>query len=136
MDDPDPEVIAFLEERVTEATIRAAGIDDDRDLAIVVRDPDGLIIAGLSGGTWGGCCEFSHLWVAEEARGRGLGSALIHAAEDEARRRACSDVVLMTHDVQAPGFYERLGYETVGVVEGYPSGSAARCRFRKSLLAD
>lgn len=130
--EPDPEDLALLEARTVEATLRAAGVDDERELAIFVRDPDGRIVAGVSGGTWGGCCELSHLWVDDALRGRGLGSALIGAAEDEARRRMCADVVLMTHDVQAPGFYERLGYETVGVVEGYPRGSAARW-FRKRL---
>jgi GNAT superfamily N-acetyltransferase len=131
-DEPDPEDLALLEARTVEATLLAAGVDDERELAIFVRDPDGLIVAGVSGGTWGGCCELSHLWVDEALRGNGLGGALIGAAEDEARRRGCADVVLLTHDVQAPGFYERLGYETVGVVEGYPRGSAARW-FRKRL---
>ena len=32
----------------------------------------------------------------------------------------------------APGLYERLGYETVGVIEGCPDGSAAR-RNRRDL---
>lgn len=89
-------------------------------------------MAGISGGTWGGCCELSHLWVDEALRGRGIGRALVGAAEGEARRRECTQVVLLSHEVQAPGFYERLGYETVGVVEGYPTGSAARW-FRKRL---
>jgi ribosomal protein S18 acetylase RimI-like enzyme len=131
-DAPDPDDVAFLEAKVVESTLRSAGIDDDRDLAIFVREPDGEIVAGVSGGTWGGCCELSHLWVDDAARGQGLGSALVRAAEDEARHRGCTCVVLFTHDVQAPGFYERLGYETVGVVDDYPVGSAARW-FRKQL---
>jgi len=134
-DAPDPDDVAFLEARVVESTLGSAGIDDDRDLAIFVRDPSGGIVGGVSGGTWGGCCELSLLWVDDSLRGRGLGSALIRAAEDEARRRGCVSVVLLTPDVQAPGFYERLGYETVGVVDDYPVGSAARW-FRKRLISD
>ena len=36
------------------------------------------------------------------------------------------------YDLLAAGLYERLGYETVGVVEGSPAGSATRW-FRKEL---
>lgn len=133
-DDPDPDDLALLESRVVESTFRSAGIDDDRDLAILLRDPDGRVLAGVSGGTWGGCCELSHLWVDDGLRGQGLGSALVRAAEDEARRRGCGSVVLFTHDVQVRGFYERLGYETVGIVDDYPTGSAARW-FRKRLTS-
>ena len=131
-DRPDPDDLAFLEDRVAEATRSSAGVADDLELAIFVRDDDGQVLAGVSGGTWGGCCELQHLWVDQTLANRGLGSALMRAAEEEARRRGCTDVVLLTHDLQAPGFYERLGYETVGVVEGYPAGSAARW-FRKRL---
>lgn len=134
-DAPDPDELAFLEERVSEATRASAGVADDLDLAIFVRDEDGRVLAGVSGGNWGGCCELQHLWVDEALASQGLGSARMSAAEDEARRRGCTDLVLLTDDVQAPGFYERLGFETVGVVEGYPNGSAAR-RFRKRLSTD
>jgi hypothetical protein len=35
--------------------------------------------------------------------------------------------VFDAYDLLAPRlFYERLGYETVGVIEGYPPGSVAR----------
>jgi hypothetical protein len=33
-------------------------------------------------------------------------------------------VVLATHSFQAPGFYERLGYERRYVIEGRPTGYA------------
>jgi hypothetical protein len=36
------------------------------------------------------------------------------------------------HDLLAAGLYERLGYETVGVIDGCPAGSAVRW-FRKDL---
>ena len=54
------------------------------------------------------------------------------AAEEAARSRGCALVVFRAYDVLAAGLYERLGYDTVGVVEGCPAGSAARW-FRKML---
>ena len=54
------------------------------------------------------------------------------AAEDEACRLGCVLVEFRAYDLLARGLYERLGYETVGVIEGYPAGSAARW-YRKDL---
>ncbi|MFF5492970.1 GNAT family N-acetyltransferase [Streptomyces aquilus] len=53
------------------------------------------------------------LAVAEEARGLGVGVALVRAVEDAARARglAAVDLHAQTH---ALGFYERLGYEAYG----------------------
>ena len=53
-------------------------------------------------------------------------------AEAEARRRGCTLVQFRAYDLLAPGLYERLGYETVGVIEGCPAGSTARW-YRKDL---
>jgi len=53
------------------------------------------------------------LAVTQEARGLGVGVALVRAIEDAARARGLSAVDLgaQTH---ALGFYERLGYEAYG----------------------
>ncbi|MFK0153946.1 GNAT family N-acetyltransferase [Streptomyces sp. NPDC090499] len=53
------------------------------------------------------------LAVAEEARGLGIGVALVRAIEEAARARGLTAVDLhaQTH---ALGFYERLGYEPYG----------------------
>lgn len=72
----------------------------------------------------GACCVIAHLWVHESQRGRGLGRMLMQAAEEEARQRGCEQVVLSTHTLQAPKFYERLGYERQVAVLGQPKGHA------------
>jgi GNAT superfamily N-acetyltransferase len=131
-DSPDPADLAMLEERVAEAAIAAAGLGDDSEFAIFVRDDEGRIVAGISGMVWGRCCELHAMWVDEPLRGRGLARALMAGAEDEARRRSCGLVVFHAYDLLAAGLYEHLGYETVGVIEGCPAGSAARW-YRKSL---
>jgi hypothetical protein len=40
-------------------------------------------------------------------------------AEEEAVRRGCVTAWLDTYDFQARGFYERLGYELFGTIEGH-----------------
>ena len=131
-DSPDPSDLALLEERVAAAAVAAAGVGDDQEFGIFVRDDEGRIVAGVSGIVWGGCCDLQALWVHESFRGRGLARALMAEAEAEARRRGCAFVVFFAYDLLANGFYGRLGYETVGVIEGCPAGSAARW-YRKDL---
>lgn len=131
-DSPDAADVALLEEQVAAAAIAAAGLGDEQEFAIFARDDDGRVVAGISAIVWGGYCELQAMWVEESLRSRGLAFALIADAEDEARRRGCALVVLHAYDLLTRGLYERLGYETVGVIENCPAGSAARW-YRKLL---
>jgi GNAT superfamily N-acetyltransferase len=72
------------------------------------------------------------MWVTESLRGRGLARALIAGAESEAHRRGCALIMFHAYDLLARGFYDRLGYQQVGALEGCPAGSTARW-YRKSL---
>jgi GNAT superfamily N-acetyltransferase len=118
------ELGSFLAERIYEFNARATGYYDGRLLAGCIRDDAGDVIAGFNGHTWGGCCELSHVWVNERYRGRGLGAGLLRSAEAEAVARGCIRIVLATHTFQAPGFYERMGYERKYAIEGRPRGYA------------
>lgn len=131
-DSPDAADVALLEEQVAAAAIAAAGLGDEHEFAIFARDDDGHIVAGISAMVWGGYCELQAMWVEESLRSRGLAFDLIAGAEAEARRRGCALVVLQAYDLLTRGLYERLGYETVGVIENCPAGSAARW-YRKLL---
>jgi GNAT superfamily N-acetyltransferase len=131
-DSPQPADLALLEERVASAAIAAAGVGEDRPFGIFVRDDEHRIVAGICGMTWGGCCELHAMWVDETLRGHGLARALMAEAESVARRRGCALVQFFAYDLLAAGLFERLGYESVGVVEGCPAGSAARW-YRKDL---
>jgi GNAT superfamily N-acetyltransferase len=131
-DSPDPAELALLEERVAAAAIAAAGLGEDEEFGIFLRDDEGRMLAGISGAVWGGFCELHAMWVDESLRRRGLARALMTAAEDEARRRGCAFVHLHAYDLLVVDLYDRLGYETVGVIENCPAGSAARW-YRKDL---
>ena len=72
------------------------------------------------------------MWGHSSLRGRGLARALMTAAQDQARRLGWGLVEFHAYDLLARGLYERLGYETVGVIKGHPAGSATRW-YRKDL---
>ena len=119
---PDPADIDVLETQIRREASAAMGLGDEVDLAIFVRDA-GRVVAGISGWTWGDCCELQNLWVEPSLRGRGLATRLIAAAEAEAAARGCSQTVHFTYAFQARALYERNGNELVGCVEDFPSGT-------------
>ena len=120
--DADPRDLEFLETQIRREASAAMGLGDEAELAIFVRDA-GRIVAGVSGWTWGDCCELQSLWVEPSLRGRRLGTRLLAAAEAEAAARGCSQTVHFTYAFQARRFYERNGYVLAGRVEGFPSGT-------------
>ena len=62
-----------------------------------------------------------YLWVSEGLRGRGVGRDLMARAEVLARERGCHSAWLDTFGFQAPGFYEKLGYQEFARLD-YPPG--------------
>ncbi|MFF0788475.1 GNAT family N-acetyltransferase [Streptomyces spiralis] len=70
------------------------------------------------------------LAVTQEARGLGVGAALVRAIEDAARARglAAVDLHAQTH---ALGFYERLGYEAYG--PEFPDAGIPHRAMRRAL---
>jgi GNAT superfamily N-acetyltransferase len=131
-DRPDPADIEVLETQIRREASAAMGLGDETELAIFVRDA-GQVVAGISGWTWGDCCELQSLWVEPSLRGRGLATRLIAAAEAEAVARGCSQTVHFTYAFQARALYERNGYELVGRVEDFPSGTHVLW-YRKHLI--
>ena len=120
--EPDPQDVTFLEERINEFNFAATGCYDGDLLSIFIRGERGEITGGIYGWTWGGTCEIRFLWVHADLRGQGIGRELLARAEAEALRRGCGQVVLDTHSFQAPKFYQKYGYEVVGVCEDNPRG--------------
>lgn len=117
-------VVEWICDNVRNETIRRCGVGEDVELAVLATQ-DGVLVGGCYGATWGGTCELEGLWVEPSSRHRGLGRLLLTAAEEEAARRGCHQLVLLTHATRSPGLYERHGFEQAGAVEDYPSGTRA-----------
>ncbi len=113
--EPKPEDIRFLEDQLYAYNVEQTGLNDGQWLTIFVRDENGRIAAGLHGWTWGGGGRVQTLWVRPDLRRHGYGTRLLAAAEAEARARGCDRILLDTFGFQAPLFYQKHGYEIVGV---------------------
>ena len=111
-----------------------AGVSNYEPLLVVLRDESGAPKGGAWGYTAYGWLFIQQLVVPEEARGIGLGSKVMAMAEATAIERGCHDVWLDTHEFQAKGFYEKLGYTLFGQLPNYPT-PFSRFFFRKALVA-
>lgn len=101
--------------------------DPHADLALALRGPSSTVLAALDGDALVGTAMVGHdghrgwvyyLGVATAARRRGVGRALMAAAEEWLREREIPALNLMVRsdNTEALGFYDRLGYETGKVV--------------------
>ena len=120
--EPTPEDVRVLEDRLYEHNVQATGISDGKPLAAFLRDDTDSVVGGLYGWTWGATCYIRYLYVPGHMRHQGHGSHLMRKVEAEALARGCGQIVLETHDFQAPDFYRRFGFEIVGRVDDYPRG--------------
>jgi len=114
-------------------TARTTGPSQIEPLAILLHDPAGQVVGGLWGRVVYAWLVVEMLFVPEALRGRGLGGALMREAETAARARSCVGLQLTRLDFQAPAFYERLGFETFGVLDDVPPGH--RCFHMKKRLS-
>lgn len=110
----------------------AVGRDDLREYTVRVDD-DGELLAGASGWTWGTCAGLGMVWVAHRARGSGWGGRLLAAAEDVARERGCSQLLVSSFTFQAPEFYRRHGYTEFARSPDIPVEGEADVHFVKML---
>jgi len=99
---------------------RFINIDEIKAIGVFVTDEQGKKRAGLTGSTTGNWLRIDMLWVSDALRGQGVGTQLIRAAEEEARRRGCRYAQVDTASFQARPFYEKLGYSLRFSLDNYP----------------
>ena len=99
------------------------GNADGLPFALEIRSTDDtgsepLIKGGLWAQSLWGSFYIALIVVPQDARGLGMGTALMQRAEQEARRRECHQMWLDTYAFQARAFYERLGFTMFGQLDG------------------
>jgi ribosomal-protein-alanine N-acetyltransferase len=78
-----------------------------------------MFVPGIGG--HGGTADVLTVAVSETSWGQGIGSALLGALIEEARRRRCTEVFLEVRkdNPRARGLYLRRGFQEIGVRRGY-----------------
>jgi GNAT superfamily N-acetyltransferase len=124
----------FLDEQL--GAYNAAFLADNRFeyFGIFIRDEADAIRAGLIGYLYAGWLYIALLWVHDDHRRVGMGTALIGEAERRAIAFGCHSSFVDTFSFQAPDFYPRFGYEVFGVFD-YPPDHK-RLFFKKRLNAE
>jgi GNAT superfamily N-acetyltransferase len=117
---------------INDYNTQQAGDDRAQTLCFVLQGPDREVLGGVIGVTFWDWLHLDLMWIQEEHRGRGYGRRLLEMAEAEARQRGATNAFLDTFSFQAPGFYERFGYEVFGELPQFPSGHT-RFFLRKEL---
>ena len=118
-----PEDQAVISDGLGAYNLEKAGYRDYRPLAVLVADPaTGEIVGGLYGSTSMGLLRVDRFFLPEKLRKQGLGSKVLAAAEEEGARRGCSRAILSTLSFQAPGFYQRQGWQVLGRIDCDPPG--------------
>jgi GNAT superfamily N-acetyltransferase len=121
-DQPAPGTFQALVQLLDASSRSLIGPAQPRLLVIPLRADNGTIAGGFWGATMFEWLHVGLLFVPESLRGQGIGSALMAAAEDEARKRGCRGAYVDTFSFQAGPFYEKLGFTQFGTLHDYPPG--------------
>jgi GNAT superfamily N-acetyltransferase len=103
----------------------AVGADLARGFTLVAVGPKGLEGLGVLDGI-----EIRRVYVRPKLQGRGTGTRLVHALEDEARKRGLARIELQA-SLSSVGFYRALGYRE-GAEETSRNGDAEFIHVRMS----
>ena len=107
---------------ITRYNTEHAGSDRAQWICFVLRAAGGEVLGGVIGAVFYEWLHVDLLWLPEEHRGRGFGRRLMALAEEEGRKRGAKSAFLDTFDFQAPGFYEKLGYQVLCGLPDFPPG--------------
>ena len=102
--------------------IQQAGPDQGQSICFVLKSPDQEVVGGVIGATHWDWLYIDLMWIKEELRGRGYGQHLLTLAEDAARQLGAKNAYLDTFSFQAPGFYEKCGFQVFGTLRDFPTG--------------
>ncbi len=99
---------------------------------MLARTSVGELVGGIRAVAFWGYLSIELLWLSESARGRGIGTGLVRAAEAFAVQHGFEYARVETTSFQAKPFYEKLGYDVFGSLENFPPGH--RSYFLKKRL--
>jgi len=122
-DELDSADVAVITDGLRAYDLNQTGYHDFRPLAVLVRDPQtGKFIGGLHGRSEFGLVYVAWFFLPEDWRGARICSRVLAMAEEEGRRRGCTRIALTTLSIEAPGFYQKQGYNVAATIDCEPPG--------------
>lgn len=104
-----------------------------KNISFILRDEEDKILGGITETIFWYSLHIDFLWVDESLRGQGYGKQLLDNIEGIARENRCKLIQLNTFSFQAPNFYQKYGYEVVGVIEEHPNKDNQQYYLSKKL---
>lgn len=92
------------------------------NVSFVLRNDEDEVVGGVTATMFWHHMHIDFLWVREEHRHSGYGRELMIKTEELAKKKKFRLILLDTFSFQAPDFYQKLGFQIVGVVEDHPKG--------------
>lgn len=100
-------------------------VDAEKPFHVLARDENGVLRGGIRATCYWNTLHIELLWLAEEARGGGVGRKLLELAETYARENNCVNALVETTSWQAKPFYEKNGYCHMATLNDRPNGHAS-----------
>ena len=94
----------------------------ETSINLTLKNEIGEVVGGIRSRAFYQSLTIDFLWIDEKFRRMGYGKELMLKVEGLAKEQDCISANTMSYSFQAPQFYEKLGYKTVGVFEEYPEG--------------
>jgi GNAT superfamily N-acetyltransferase len=120
LENPDQTLIDYLNKRIDDFNWANWEVNERVPLAVQIKSEQGEVIAGAAARTFGDWLLLDTLWVSDELRGQNIGSDILKKIEESGKKRGCIKCLLSTLNFQAMPFYEKYGYKTEWVQQGYP----------------
>lgn len=127
----DGELAKPIHKELLDYVSKHVGPSTFKELVLTLTDSQGRMVGGLHGQSNWQWMFIKSVFVHEGYRYKGVGSQLMKAAENEARRRSCVGIWLDTFSFQSPDFYKKHGYQMFGSIPDYPWGHQRHFFFKK-----
>ncbi|WP_445506477.1 GNAT family N-acetyltransferase [Niallia sp. 03190] len=105
-----------------------------KKVSFMIRNEKKEIVGGITGTIFWYCLHIEFLWIDKSIRGNGYGKKLLHKIEDLAIANNCKSIQLDTFSFQAPEFYQKNGYQIIGLIKNHPYKEMQQYFLEKKLM--
>lgn len=116
----DPQELKVLQQGLLKEIEKEFGLPERSPFAWVIKDDGGMVVAGVAGTVHWNWVYVAQLWVGQELQKKGLGRQLMQHLESWAVEKNYSGIYIDTFSASVKAFYEKLGFQLMGVIPNFP----------------